>query len=285
MKKRYLTLCFLCLILLGSAVATACNAEANDAPIGAFSEVDGSVEAASEDSTPNDVSEPTFIVGSVESGAGESVQVPIQFNNAGKGICGATIRLSLSSGLKLTNIQSGSAFSTLVLTKPGDLATSTPTLLWDGMEEDQSSGEIAVLTFEVPEEAGTYEIIASCKAGDVIDGNLNDVEVAFVSGGITVVSKTNLEPDAILPAALTSIEEEAFAGSSFVYVRLSDKATYIGKRAFADCPNLKHIYIPPRTTAIENDAFEGVSGLVIHGSSGSFAEDYADAHGFAFQSE
>ena len=266
MKRQYLVLFFLCIILLAGAIAVGCCAEP----------------AESGDEAVNG---PVFTVDSVTSETGGTVEVPIRFDNGGEGICGATLRLSIDSALTLTNVQVGTAFSALTLTKPGTYATSTPKLLWDGMQEDESSGVIAVLTLQVPEEDGTYEIVASCEAGDVIDGNLNDVSVAFIPGGITVANPVHIEPDIILPASLTEIGEEAFAGGSFVYVRLDESVTKIGDRAFADCANLRHIYIPAATTSIAGDAFDAASELVIHGSAGSYAEDYADAHGFAFQGE
>ena len=89
-------------------------------------------------------------------------------------------------------------------------------------------------------------------------------------------------PDLILPTGLTSIEEEAFAGGAFTSAKLSDETTSVGSRAFADCPNLKYIRIPAATTEIASDAFSGVNGLTIIGSSGSYAETYAAAHGHTF---
>ena len=85
-----------------------------------------------------------------------------------------------------------------------------------------------------------------------------------------------------LPASLTTIEAEAFAGGAFSYVKLPEGATTIGSRAFADCPSLRYIYIPEATTGIAADAFSGVSGLTILGKSGSYAEFYAQRNGYAF---
>ena len=90
------------------------------------------------------------------------------------------------------------------------------------------------------------------------------------------------QPDFVLPAALKEIDEEAFAGAAFSYVHVPEQVTKIGKRAFADCPNLRNIDIPAGTTAIDATAFEGVSDLTIHGAEGSYAEFYAGKHGFDF---
>ena len=89
-------------------------------------------------------------------------------------------------------------------------------------------------------------------------------------------------PDFVLPAALTTIDAEAFTGGAFSYVKLSDKTTSIGARAFADCPNLRYVYIPEATTGIAGDAFSGVDGLTILGKSGSYAEFFAQKNGYAF---
>ena len=57
-----------------------------------------------------------------------------------------------------------------------------------------------------------------------------------------------IEPDLILPAALTTIEEEAFMGGAFTFVKLSDNTASIGARAFAECPNLAYICMPSGVT-------------------------------------
>ena len=71
-----------------------------------------------------------------------------------------------------------------------------------------------------------------------------------------------VQPDLILPASLTEIEEEAFASCDFTFVKLSENTLTVGPRAFADCPNLKYIYIPAETT-VDPTAFENVEGLTI----------------------
>ena len=90
------------------------------------------------------------------------------------------------------------------------------------------------------------------------------------------------EPDLILPASLTAIESEAFAGGAFTYVQVPEGVTTIGPRAFADCPKLRDIAISGTETWIDPTAFAGVSNLTIHGADGSYAEFYASKYGFAF---
>jgi len=225
--------------------------------------------------------EPTVFVESVTAEAEEEVQIPISIRD-NPGICGATIMLNYDSALTLTSVQAGSAFNSLIFTRPGNLNERELTFLWDGLEADESNGEILILSFQTPAQRGTYEINVSSKPGWFVDGNLDDLELQIISGAITV-GDVGAEPDLILPEALTHIEEEAFMGGTFKYPRLSENVVYIGKRAFADCVDLARIYIPEKTTQIEPDAFEGVTELVICGVRNSYAETYAAEHGFAFE--
>ena len=91
-----------------------------------------------------------------------------------------------------------------------------------------------------------------------------------------------LLPDFILPASLTEIDDEAFAGVAFTYVKLPENAVSIGWHAFADCPNLAYIYIPALTTQIDEEAFGTLHGLTILGKTGTTAETYAQNHHFTF---
>ncbi len=69
----------------------------------------------------------------------------------------------------------------------------------------------------------------------------------------------NYAADLILPASLTAIDSEAFAGGTF-----------------------SSVYIPASVTSIAPDAFGDRQGLTIFGAPGSYAETYAAAHGFTF---
>lgn len=90
------------------------------------------------------------------------------------------------------------------------------------------------------------------------------------------------EPDFRLPSSLKTIGAEAFCGGAFRYPLLPDGVTSIGKRAFADCPNLSYIYIPASVKSIDSTAFAGVSDLNILGAAGSYAERFAAKYGFHF---
>ena len=63
-----------------------------------------------------------------------------------------------------------------------------------------------------------------------------------------------------LPASLTRIEEEAFAGNIFQVVIIPDTCTYIGPKAFENCPSL--IYVSyPEGCEIDEHAFDGCINL------------------------
>ena len=89
-------------------------------------------------------------------------------------------------------------------------------------------------------------------------------------------------PDFILPAALTEIGEEAFAGGNFTFVKLPDNALSVGPRAFTDCPRLAVILIPAQVTQIDQDAFGELETLTVVGTTGSTAEQFAAQRGFDF---
>ena len=116
--------------------------------------------------------------------------------------------------------------------------------------------------------------------------NMNDQNDPLLDAGIHFIpddEEIEPTPDFILPSALTKVEAEAFANNAFTYVKLGENVKSIGSRAFADCKNLRHIYIPEGTYPIAIDAFSGVpAGLTIHGQAESYAELYAGKYGYKF---
>ena len=90
------------------------------------------------------------------------------------------------------------------------------------------------------------------------------------------------EQDLVLPASLEEIGEEAFAGDMVRSVKLPKGLKTIRSKAFADCRNLRTIFIPEETIDIAEDAFEGTEQLTICGKEGSYAEEYAKKNGYRF---
>ena len=95
--------------------------------------------------------------------------------------------------------------------------------------------------------------------GGVVSYGVNYTSSAILSYDEGVLQYANPTPDLTLPAALTAIGSEAFAGGSFACVS-----------------------IPAGVTSIAPDAFGNRTGLTIIGVPGSAAEDFARAHGFDF---
>ena len=133
-------------------------------------------------------------VDKVIAGEESSVRVPVKIMN-NEGLVGATITIEYDQALTLQSIDSGDAFSSLTMTKPGDLTEKKINIVWDGMEEDSSNGVIAVLNFSKPKKAGSYDVKISYEDGGIIDGNLQPVEVTMYNGSITVKESSEGEKD------------------------------------------------------------------------------------------
>ncbi|MDR1185070.1 MAG: leucine-rich repeat protein [Coriobacteriales bacterium] len=87
----------------------------------------------------------------------------------------------------------------------------------------------------------------------------------------------------VLTQGLILIDRSAFNGCSLLTeVTIPDTCLHIGKLAFYNCMNLERVRIPMSVGAIAKDAFLGCPNLVIIGSSGSYAEEYAKAQGIEF---
>lgn len=149
-----------------------------------------------EDSAP--VSGTTITVDTVTAQPGESFTVPVRI--AGNtGVCGATLTFDYGTSLTLTNITRGEGFSSLTMTKPGDVTNNPFTLVWDGLEADTSNGVIAYLTFTAPKIEGSYGISVSYDGGDIVDGELKSVNVGLVQGKALIKSgkKINIKIDGV----------------------------------------------------------------------------------------
>ena len=130
-------------------------------------------------------------------------------------------------------------------------------------------------------------LVKLCRENPPVTGNDGITRYGYYlycDGAVAVrmLSLAQASPDLVLPAALTEIGEEAFAGGPYVYVRLPEQSVVIGPRAFADCLDLAWVYIPSGAS-IDPSAFEGTRALTILGRTGSSAETYAKTYGFTFQ--
>ena len=154
---------------------------------------------------------PTLTVGTVTAEAGKSITVPIDISG-NTGICGAEIAVSYDKALTLTAVAKGTGWSSLTLTKPGDLIANPVNLIWDSTEADFSNGTVATLTFTAPKTSGTYSVSVSYENGDIVDGDINPVTVNIVNGAVKVGSQTPEVPK----TPVTEVFSDVVAGSWYV---------------------------------------------------------------------
>ena len=93
---------------------------------------------------------------------------------------------------------------------------------------------------------------------------------------VTVLPRTPAATVLRLPAGLTEIGAEAFAGIAAEKVVVPDGVTRIGDRAFADCPNLKEMELPAGVT-FEGKPLDGSGPVFVYGPEGSWLQAYAEA--------
>ena len=89
----------------------------------------------------------------------------------------------------------------------------------------------------------------------------------------------------ILPEFLTLIEESAFEGIAAGNVEVTENVVAIEARAFADCKNLRGIYIPATVLQIDDHAFDGCENVTVVGEKGTEAERIATLYDFTFISD
>ena len=92
-----------------------------------------------------------------------------------------------------------------------------------------------------------------------------------------IVMPTYGTPDFTLPAFLTEVDEEAFAGIAATVVYIPDGCVVLGNRAFEGCASLEQIRIPAGC-ALGEDVFDGCGTVFMFGTRGSPAEAYCLSH-------
>ncbi len=86
-----------------------------------------------------------------------------------------------------------------------------------------------------------------------------------------------------MPEGVTSIGESAFYGcKSLTSISIPNGVTSIESFTFGYCDNLTSITIPESVNSIEDYAFYGDYNLAIHGTKGSYAEEWANNNGIKF---
>ena len=185
---------------------------------------------------------------------------------------------SLSGMIETERIDVVLAFSTAtyIIKYDANCGTGAP------VNQTKTHSEVITLSTTIPTREGYY-FLGWAENADATEATYQPGGIFDQDTDVTLYAVWKLrEPDLILPAFLTNIGEEAFAGGAFTYAHIPDGTTRIERRAFADCPNLKDVDIPASATSIDPTAFADTSGLTIHGTDGSFAEFYANKYGFGF---
>ncbi len=134
---------------------------------------------------------------------------------------------------------------------------------WFAADEQQV---IAIGTLEVP--PGEYRLQVSANAvGCLPVITWMPVTVTEREGDLTTLT---------LPASLTTIEEEAFAGVAAERIVIPSGVATIESNAFSGCPNLTELVLPAGITFFAPDAL-GTSGPVyVYGQPGGAQEEYAE---------
>ena len=86
----------------------------------------------------------------------------------------------------------------------------------------------------------------------------------------------------IMPASLTEVGEDAFAGTAAEHILLSDTTETLGDRAFEGMGALVSVYLPDSLTAIGRSVFGGAADALVLGNHGSFAQAWAKASGMDY---
>lgn len=144
--------------------------------------------------------------------------------------------------------------------------TSHADISWHSADESilaiESDGNLRAVN------EGTTELVASCMGFD-------DVLIA-----VTVLDEGCLT--ITIPAAMTTIEDEAFMGIGGKHIVLPGGVKAIGNSAFANCSCLQTITIPASVVLVGDSLLADSEQAIILCGSGSMIQAYADEHRFQY---
>lgn len=161
--------------------------------------------------------------------------------------------------------------------------------------ELNSIGESKSVTATVLPSNATYRNI-TWASDDLAVATVVDGTVVAVGSGITTITCTidgsghsascrvivYGEKLLKLPAALLQIDAEAFRYSIMDAVIVPEKAESIGSKAFADCDDLRIIYMPDSVVQIAEDAFDGSDNVCFVCESENAAATYAKKYSIPY---
>ena len=127
------------------------------------------------------------VVPAYQAQPGETVTVKLNLS-ANKGISNMRLQLTYPEGFTLEKVQKGNALSALNFTPPGILTANPVNFVWDGTAADTSEGCILELTFRVANTVaeGGHNISLSYQEGDVLDGDMNEIQLELNQGEVQV---------------------------------------------------------------------------------------------------
>ena len=117
------------------------------------------------------------------------------------------------------------------------------------------SSDIMVISF-------TVQAIDGYNAGSMTRFAVSDLSEACISY-ININNPEKVLEVSVLPSDLSVIADYAFENTSFEAIIIPDGCTSIGEMAFANCDNLKYVWIPSSVTTIAQNAFYGSENAVI----------------------
>lgn len=144
---------------------------------------------------------PTIVVGAADCKTGETVEIPVGFQN-NPGICTFFFKVSYdSSKLKYNGATVNKAFSS-------SIQNGTDTVGWMNMQNSTYNGEIFTLSFTALEDAacGETEVTLSYKNGDICNWLEEDVEFT-VSGAKINILQSSYNPGDIDGDAKTNLND------------------------------------------------------------------------------
>jgi len=136
-----------------------------------------------------------FYASKVTAASGETVTVAVNVQN-NPGILGMLLSVDYDeTALTLVDTASGSVVEALTYVAPSRLVSGCNFLWYGSTAGTVTDGRLLTLTFKVADlaEAGTYPLVFTCSKEDTYDANYQPIELAVISGSVTVGGQPSIE--------------------------------------------------------------------------------------------